>query len=185
VVFKVEGTFNYFLTNRYVKIGMSIAFGVVSYFAVYKMIAIAGQVFASPLFISFSTAVISRMPAVVVQVSSGAYTRIVEVVAYVATTRIYGHIFHSGILMQLGICRQLPVMSWVYAPVGTFAWHVLVFCYQRAFGPGARTQIAISRSLKDCNAEQQKELLEGGMKAYQVWMYLMEQGPEKGLLKRD
>jgi hypothetical protein len=181
VVFKVEGTFNHYITNSYVKFGVSIAFGVVSYFAVYKMIALAGQVFASPIFISFSTAVISRMPVIVVQISSGAYTRTVEVVAYVATTRIYGVLFNSGKLMQMVVCKTLPVMSWVYAPVGTFASRIQGICYERMFGPDARTQIAIWKGLKDCTDKQKKELLEGGMKAYQVWMYLMEQGPEKGL----
>ncbi len=181
VVFKVEGTFNHYITNSYVKFGISIAFGVGSYFAVYKTIALAGQIFASPIFISFSSAVVSRMPVVVVQISSGAYTRIVEVVAYVVTTRIYGYLFHSGKLVPLVVCKIVPLMNWVFYPVGTLAGRIQANCYERAFGPDARTQIALSESLKECTDKQKRELLEGGMKAYQVWMYLLEQGPEKGL----
>ncbi len=188
-VFKVERTFNDHFTDERVKCGVSIAVGVVSYFAVNKTIALAGQLFASPIFISFSTAVVGRMPAVVVQISSGAYTRIADVVAYVVNTRIYVYLFHSGKLVPFMITKLLPLTSWIFYPVSTFANHVFGICYQRAFGPDALVQMAISKKLEakvlkgKCDAVEAEELLDGGMKAYQIWMYLVEQGPQRGLFE--
>lgn len=150
VLFKVEGICNRYTTQRYVKFGVSVAFGVGSYFAAHKVIILGGQFFASSIFTSFSAAVISRMP--VVRVLDGAYARIAGMVVSVVMT-LPARIFH--------------------------------IVYQRAFGPDAIVQMAISKQLEakvlkgKCTAEEADKLLDGGMKAYQVWMYLVEQGPQK------
>ncbi len=159
VVFKVEGICNRYITDKYVKIGVSIVFGVGSYFAAHKIITLAGQFFASSIFTSLSAALISRMP--VVPVLAGACARIAGVIAVVMTKLV----------------NALPV-------------RIFYIVYQRAFGPDAIVQMAISKRLEakvsknKCTAEEAKELLEGCMKAYQVWMYLVEQGPQKELFKK-
>jgi hypothetical protein len=164
VCFKVEGICNRYITHRYVKFGVSVAFGIGSYFAMHKTIALAGQFFASSIFTSLSAAVISRMP--VVPVLAGAYARIAGAVTYAVPA------------LMTKLLGALPVRI----------FHIV---YQRAFGTDAIVQMGISKQLekkvsnKKCTAEEAKELLEGGMKAYQVWMYLVEQGPQKGLFAKD
>ncbi|HEX4838914.1 MAG TPA: hypothetical protein VFU89_00550 [Rhabdochlamydiaceae bacterium] len=178
IVFKVEGALNYHLTNRYVKFGVSIAFGFACYHAVYKMIALAGKVFASA---AFNSIVISRMPVFVVQILSGAYTRMMQAMAYVATTRPYGLLFNSGKIVPYIVCSLVPMMGWIYAPVFAFSEHMRAIFYERLFGPDARTQVAIVENLE--TYKEKHELLDGGMKVYQVWMYLMERGPQEGMFK--
>ncbi len=82
------------------------------------------------------------------------------------------------------ISKLLPLTTWVFFPVRAVASNVQAICYERAFGPSARVQVAIAESLKKCKDPKVKqELLEEGMKAYQIWMYLVEQGPQKGLFE--
>jgi len=180
IVFKVEGALNYYLTNRYVKFGVSIAFGFACYHSVYKMMALAGKVFASA---AFNSIVISRMPVFVVQIFNEAHPRIMQAMAYVATTRPYGLLFNSGKAVPFLVRTAVPVMGWIYTPVFTFSGHMQAIFYERLFGPDARTQVAIVKSLQKCTKQQKHGLLDGGMKAYQVWMYLMERGPQEGLFK--
>ncbi|HEX2579161.1 MAG TPA: hypothetical protein VHK67_02005 [Rhabdochlamydiaceae bacterium] len=176
VVFKVEGTFNYYLTNRYVKFGVSIIFRYASYHAVKKTMALVGQAFTSGPLIALSSAAVARMPVFVIQMFNKVYTRVMEVAAYVATTRVYGKLANLEKWEIIVICGLVPAIGWVYVPFFTFAGRVQLFCYERLFGPDARTQVAISESLKKCKEKEKQELLDGGMKAYQVWMYLMERG---------
>jgi len=163
VVFKVEGVLNSYFTNKYVKVGVSIVFGYASYHAAKKTMAVAGQVLAF--------VVVSRVPDFVIQKFNGAC-------AYIATTRIYMIFANAGLPQSTAICHFVPVMGWFYAPFFTLAGNVQAFCYERLFGPDARTQVAISESLKK-ETEKQK-LLDDGMKVYQVWMYLMEHGAQEG-----
>ena len=164
VVFKIERMFNDVIANRYLKFGVSIACAAGSYLLINKVIAVAGIVFNSAAFAGISSGVVSYMPALVVQISSGAYN-------YAASTRLYGFLFHLGKMVPMVISNRLPLA-------------VAGFCYERAFGPSARVQEAIAESLKKCKDPKVKqELLEEGMKAYQIWMYLVEQGPQKGLFE--
>jgi len=177
LVFKIEGAFNRIITNDVIKIGLSIALGIGSYFAVYKVIAISGVFFNSAIFARISSGVVSYMPVLVVQISSGAYNGLVGVVAYVASTRLYGYLYLE---------KLVPLLLSIKPFVTKFALRVQATCYQWAFGPSAQVQMAIAKSLKVCpDPNVAKELLEGGMKAYQIWMYLVEQGPQKGFFKCD
>jgi hypothetical protein len=181
LVFKIEGAFNRIITDKNVKFGFSVALGIGSYFAVNKMIALSGVFFNSAVFAQMSSGVVSYMPAQIVQISTGAYNRLVKMVVYAASTRLYGLLFDSGKSVPIIIIKLMPLMAWVFYPVGTFAGRLQAICYQWSFGPSARVQEAIAESLKTCNPEDAKELLEEGMKAYQIWMHLVEQGPQKGL----
>jgi len=205
VVFKIEGTFNRIITNDYVKVGVCVAIGAGFYYlTTLKLIPLAVYYFNSFVFSAMNSGVTSYMPDVVVQIASGAYTRIIAVVAYIADTRIY--LFLSS-LGKLGAFVGSPALnfighklwpkskiaaemgSYVFTPIFTTAKKVGFFVYERVFGPDIRAQMGISKALQvqvsqgKCTSEEAKQLLDDGMKAYQVWMYLMEQGPQEGLFQ--
>ena len=91
-------------------------------------------------------------------------------------------------ILQYLLSPLIPSLKVVLTPIsmlggrisfsGIFASTLL---YDSNFAPSARAQERISRSLSD--SADSKELLEGGIKAYQVWMHLMLEGPQQGLFK--
>ncbi len=178
VVFKIEGAFNRIIANRNVKLGLFLALNIGAFYVDYKVITLAGAFFNSAAFAGMSSGAARYMPALIVQISSRAYNRLVGIVVYVASTRLYPYLY-LGKLVPFVITKRFTETKWVFYPVATVA----ATCYQWSFGPSAQVQEAIAKSLKDCSEKRKQELLEGGMKAYQIWMYLVEQGPQKGLFK--
>lgn len=170
VVFKIERVFNSIITNRNVKFGLSIALGIGSYFAINKVIALSGVFFNSPTFAQISSGAVSYTPALIVQISNG-FSRIV---GHETCTRLYGY-------FKQGVSLVVPKLMMNY--VFKFVLRVQDICYQGAFGPSARVQVAIAESLSGKDPQEAEELLDGGMKAYQIWMHLVEQGPQKGLFE--
>jgi hypothetical protein len=203
-VFKVEGMFNRIITDKHIKIGICVGMGAGFYIlTTYALVPLAVQFFNSSIFTSMGAGVASHMPAVVVQISSGAYTGIVALIAYVASTRIYLFLFNSKMgpfvgsfgLNYLGQ-RFWPtsliaseIGSYVFKPISTPAQKIGLWMYERTVGPDIRAQMAISAYLarqvegNKCTAEEANRLLAEGMKAYQIWMYLMEQGAQEGVFK--
>ncbi len=204
-VFKVEGMFYKIIRNDYVKVGVCIAIGAGFYYlTTLKLIPLAVHFFSSNAVTSMSTGIATYMPSAVVQIASGAYTQIVAVVVYVASTRIY--VFVTG-LGKLGPFVGSPALnylghrvwptstiageigSYIFAPIFTPARKLGFFMYERAFGPDVRVQMAISKTLanqvkkNEYTYEQAKKHLDEGMKAYQIWMYLVEQGAQEGLFQ--
>jgi hypothetical protein len=184
LMFKIESVFIRITKNPYAKAGLCVVIGVGSYLAINKLIPLAGQFFHSATFISLSSVVSSRMPVVIIQISSGIHDRVIGLVAYVAGTRLYWYMFESGTIVPLVICWMQPTMRWVYYPATTIANKIVMFVYARSFGPSARAQQAISESLESLrDRAEAHELLEGGMKAYQVWIDLVERGSQEGLFQ--
>ena len=202
LVFKVEGMFNRMITDKHVKIGVCVGIAAGFYLiATYALIPLAVQFFKSSLFTLMSADVV--MPAAVVQILSGAYTGIVALIAFVASSRIYLFLFHSQIGSFVGstglnyLGRWLrptsiiagEIGSYIFAPIRTPAQKIGFLMYERTVGPDIRTQMAISAKLarqvegNKCTAEEAKGLLDEGMKAYQIWMYLMEHGAQEGFFK--
>ena len=131
VAFKIEGVFNSLITSRNVKFGLYLALSIGSLFFALdnvvklKVIAFAGGFFNSAAFAAMSSGVVRYMPVVVVQISNGAYTRIIGVVAYVVSTRLYqleiGSFQIAPIILPFIICKIVPTLNWVFNPVTTFA----------------------------------------------------------------
>jgi len=160
MVFKVEGICNRYLTERNAKLVASVAFSIGCYFAAHKIVALAGRFFTSSIFISFSIAVTSRMPVIP------------------GLNRVSPYIVKGATFVASGVLAGIPM-------------HSFKIYYQRVFGFDAIVQMGIDQGLEaqvskgECSAANAKELLDGGMKAYQIWMHLVEKGPWLGLFEDD
>ena len=193
VLFRIEGIFIQITSNRYVgmgvKIGFTVVIGFVSFLAVKKLLALSVLFFNSPTFAQSSSVLMSQLPVVVINYSRLAYHQAIKVADYVASTQVYELMFSTPLarfMIPRFFIPQLQPIYFLYSlicwPTWTVAQLVCFASYQRLFGPDARVQEAIARSLEGLeNRAEAHELLAEGMKAYQVWMYLVEQGPQKGL----
>ncbi len=181
VIFKMERTFSEVIKNPYLKTGVCLAISIVSYLTINKIISLSGQFFKSVIFTQYSSVLLTCLPVIIIQISSKVYHRVIGIVAYVVSTRLYGYMFSSNRIIPFVVCLIIPGMAWVYSPARQAAREIGMFLYERLFGPDVRAQNAISKSLE--NETEANELLEGGMKAYQVWMYLVEQGSQKGIFQ--
>lgn len=179
MMFKIDGVFFQITKNRHVTFGLCVVAGVVSYFAINSLISLPSRFFYSSPVASVSSAVLNGLPVVVVQISSGIYNRITGIFAYVTSSQWYQWKIGPAL-----ICKAIPLMGFVFFPAFSIATEIFKLLHERSKGLEARVQMAISESLKNLRDRKlANELLEEGMKAYQVWMYLMQQGPEKGLFK--
>jgi hypothetical protein len=185
LVFKIEGVMSRISTSDYAKVGVCVVIAVSAYFSVNKLLVIAVQFFRSPAFTEPCLVYMNRLPIVMITTAKQVY----EGGAYVVSSRVYKFFINS--MVQRLVCGQIPALGPVFTvinllhfPAATVASTTGFFLYQRSIGPDARAQEAISESLKELNDRKvANELLSEGMKAYQVWMYLVQEGPRQGLFQ--
>jgi hypothetical protein len=187
VIFKIEGMLSNMSADDYVKIGVCVVIAATAFLSVKTLQPIAVQFFSSAAFTEPCLVFVNRLPVVMITAAKEAYQRAV----YVVSTRVFRFFFINGLVERL-VCMQIPVLSPVYtvinlvdSPARTFASMTGFFFYNRSIGPDARAQEAISESLEDLDDRRvADQLLSEGMKAYQVWMYLVEEGPQQRLFVR-
>ena len=178
MMFKIDRVFNKVTQFRLVKLGLCLAAGAVAFLALSNLRLLAGQFVNSSIVTAGGSAVFNSLPVVVIQISSGVYNRVAGVFAYVTGSSWYQWKLGPIQVFPAVICNVVPVMSLVFFPIQVITALTVVLLYQRAFGADAKAQMTISKSLGDDPVQ-----LEEAMKAYQVWMHLVEQGPEQGLFK--
>jgi hypothetical protein len=118
-------------------------------------------------------------------------------VAHVVNSRVYYWLFgrFQGVIGQtagfvvLGMIIPpvyvLKIIYFIRAPMVFIGVSTGRFVYDSYFSPAAQFQQRLVRSLATTPESPAKEkLLEEGLKAYQVWMYLMTEGAQQGLFKQ-
>jgi hypothetical protein len=121
----------------------------------------------------------------------------VVLVAYVVNSRVYYWLFGRfyGAIGQMAayivLAQLIPpihvmkIFSFIRASGVFSAIFTGKFVYDSYFSPAAQFQQRLVRSLATTSESPAKEkLLEEGLKAYQVWMYLMTEGAQQGLFKQ-
>lgn len=180
----VEGKFSKLTTNPYFKIGASIAIGASLYLMIgYLIVPLAIQFFKSSVFVASSTFVLDMLPIVFVEGASQAVSGIIGVTSYVASTRLYWLIFDYNATIPVFLMNQFPrfapflgsiLLARNPALIGVLIGGLLL---GRSHGLDVRVQDSITKSLEKLkDREKAASLLEEGLKAYQVWMYLVQEG---------
>jgi hypothetical protein len=80
----------------------------------------------------------------------------------------------------------LSTIEFIRFPVWTWATYTPYYIYDLCFHPAVLAQREIAQSLEGLKVKdpaKAQTLLEEGMKAYQVWMYLMTEGPHRELFR--
>jgi hypothetical protein len=184
VIFKIEGLLSG--ADDYVKIGICVVIAGAIYLSVNALQPIVVQFFSSATFTEPCLVLVGRLPIVLITIAKETYQRTV----YVVSTRVFKFFIRDSV--QTIVCTAIPALSPVYtvinlvtSPARTLAGMTGFFFYQRSVGPDARAEEAISESLEELDDRKvADELLSEGMKAYQVWMYLVEEGPQQRLFAR-
>jgi hypothetical protein len=173
-----------------VKVGISLAVGVAAYFTVNVVIALAIQFFNSSIFAAGSSVLLSNLPVVIIQISSGVFNRIVGVVVYVASTRVYWWMFCSPSIVRVPLGyllrNNIPSLTYayttydlVYSPAWTIALRVSMRLIFHSYGANVKTQDALVESLESYDSITADWFLEKGLKDYCAWIDLVESGPEQ------